>query len=150
MKTRIYVDLDDTIVDFAGPFNGSLNEFTVHKMYEPGFFLNLKPLPGALSGVRALIRLGHDVHILTQPVAESALSYTEKAAWVAQYLPELVTKVHMTQDKGIYSAPGHWLIDDNANKWEEKFEKNGGKFFLFAPGVGWNQVVQFFVSENGK
>jgi 5'(3')-deoxyribonucleotidase len=118
-------------------------------------FFDLKPLPGALSGVRALMRLGFDVHILTQPVAESAHSYSEKAQWVAVHFPELVNKVHMTQNKGLFV--GHYLIDDNTKKWKEKFEANGGKFVHFEYHTRpqdrskiWSEIVEFFKEEAKK
>jgi 5'(3')-deoxyribonucleotidase len=147
MKKIVYIDMDDTIADFGNDpvFNGEQpTEQSVSVMYEPGFFFGLKLIPGALSGVRALIRLGYDVHILTQPVAESAHSYSEKAQWIAIHFPELVSKIHMTQDKGRFL--GDFLIDDNAAKWKEKFEKNGGKFIWFnhRDPDQWSKIVNYF------
>lgn len=132
MSKIIYVDLDDTIANFSGHpvfAKTGVDEFTVNAMYEPGFFLSLRPVEGAVSGVRALMRLGYDVHILTQPLAESSHSYMEKVQWIGLHFPELINKVHMTQNKGLFR--GDYLIDDNAKKWKEKFEANGGKFIEF-------------------
>jgi 5'(3')-deoxyribonucleotidase len=132
MKKIVYVDMDDTIADFAGHphFMGEApNELSVSKMYEPGFFLSLGVIPGAHEGVRALIRMGFDVQILTQPVAESPHSYLEKAQWIGKHFPDLIFKIHMTQDKGQFT--GDFLVDDNEKKWKEKFEKSGGKFIWF-------------------
>lgn len=155
MKKIVYIDMDDTIADFLAFFNAlgiPCNEFEVRRMYEHGFFYNLKPMEGSLSGVRALIRLGYDVHILTQPVAESAHSYSEKAAWIARHFPELVGKVHMTQNKGLFI--GHYLVDDNEKKWKEKFEANGGKFVHFDchsdHRTVWENIVKFFEREISK
>lgn len=153
MLKRIYIDLDDTIADFKGSKALVGKPFTnvgVCPMYEHGFFLDLDPVEGALSGVRTLIRMGYDVHILTQPLAESAHSYSEKAKWVGLHFPELVAKVHMTQDKGLFV--GDYLIDDNANKWRQKFEANGGKFVHYGSPEfpNWEQVVKFFHEEFKK
>jgi 5'(3')-deoxyribonucleotidase len=155
MNKIIYVDMDDTIADFTGHpvFNGEkTNEFSVHAMYEPGFFLSLKPIEGALTGVRALIRLGYDVHILTQPLAESAHSYQEKVQWIGLHFPELIKKIHMTQDKGLFV--GGYLIDDNDVKWKAKFEANGGKFIHFKYSKYhrsiWCDIVEFFKAEAAK
>jgi 5'(3')-deoxyribonucleotidase len=150
-KKIIFIDMDDTIADFDGVFKEAgvpCNEFEVHKMYEPGFFFKLKPLPGALAGVRALMRLGYDIHILTQPVAESAHSYSEKVQWISLHFPDLVSKVHMTQNKGLFV--GDYLIDDNERKWKEKFEANGGKFihFVHSNRHMWDYIVQQF--KDGK
>lgn len=151
MGKRIYVDLDDTIADFKGSealIGKPFNNFGVHPMYEPGFFFNLKPIKGSLSGVRALIRLGYDVHILTQPLAESAHSYSEKVQWVGLHFPDLVNKIHMTQDKGLFI--GDYLIDDNAEKWKAKFEANGGTFIhIFgAEFFSWEYIVEYFQKKS--
>lgn len=145
MGKLIFIDMDDTIADFMGS-EAFRDGFVVEKMYEVGFFLNLKPIKNSLSSVRRLINAGHDVHILTQPVAESAISYIEKVQWISLYFPELVKKIHMTQDKGLFN--GDYLIDDNPKKWKDKFEANGGQFITFNVNHSshdWNAImVQFF------
>lgn len=124
----IQVDMDDTTADFGGDkvFGEVIDD---SKMYEPGFFRDLKPIDGALVAIRRLIKLGYDVQILTQPVANSPHSYSEKVQWIGMWLPELMNKINMTQDKGL--VVGDYLIDDNLKKWKTKFEKNGGKFIHF-------------------
>lgn len=155
MKQKIiYIDLDDTVADFikAATVNGV---FDYLRMYEPGFFFNLKPVDGALVAVRQLIALGYDVQILSQPVADSYFSYSDKIRWIGCYFPELLHKVNLTQDKGLFK--GDYLIDDNYVKWKEKFEANGGKFihFMYNPGTHtqrsnkecWENIVNFFRDE---
>lgn len=96
-------------------------------MYEPGFFEELKPMPGARTFVSKLLDAGFwDVHILTQPVALSPISYTEKATWVREHFPELITKITMTQNK--FLLRGDVLIDDS-----EKWKDFQGVFILFKP-----------------
>lgn len=152
MKKIIQIDMDDTSADFKGhpEFKGiTLDPVRVAAMYRPGFFAELAPVEGALSAIRALIRMGFDVQILTQPVAESAHSYSEKVQWIGMWLPELVNKINMTQDKGL--VKGHFLIDDNAEKWEVKFSENGGKFVHFKYSLDktvqkkeWARIVEYF------
>lgn len=155
MKQKIiHVDMDETIADFtkAATVNG---EFDHRRMYEPGFFFKLEPIDGALVAIRQLIGLGYDVQILSQPVADSYFSYSDKIRWIGCYFPELLHKVNLTQDKGLFK--GDYLIDDNSFKWKEKFEANGGKFvhFLYNPGTytqisnkeQWEQIVNFFKQE---
>ena len=150
MKT-IMLDMDDTIADFCGHsvFNGIYPPDVSH-MYEQGFFFSLTPVPGALVAVRALIRMGYDVQILSQPLAESPHSYSEKVQWIGIWFPELITKINFTQDKGLIKAD--YLIDDNKEKWKEKFEKNGGQFVHFdyvaaSPEAKWQEIVKFFTQE---
>lgn len=158
-KKLVYIDMDDTIADFTGS-DAFKNGFDVSLMYEPNFFLHLKPIDGALVGVRTIMRLGYDVQILSQPVAESPHSYSEKIMWMALWFPDLISKINLTQDKGLFK--GDYLVDDNAVKWQNKFEANGGRFVHFGYNNGdpnrqpnkvmWQLVVQFFKEElnNGK
>ncbi len=148
MGNIIYVDLDDTIANFLGSevFNDG---FDVAYMYEPGFFRSLKPIEGAQVAVRQLLRMGYDVQILSQPVAESAHSYSEKVEWIGIYFPDLINKINLTQDKGLFK--GDYLIDDNLPKWKNKFEANGGKFvhfqYLEDHRTNWEEIVEFFKKE---
>lgn len=150
MKKIVYLDMDSVIADFEGssffdPAQPVASQ--VHKMYTPGFFYGLKPVEGALSGVRAIMRLGYEVHILSRPVAESAHSYTEKAQWIGLYFPELINNVHFTQNKGLFK--GDYLIDDDADKWEDVF---GGKFIHFeyndSVRTDWSRPTNHFVWES--
>lgn len=128
----------------------------VYKMYEPGFFLQLKPVEGALASVRALMRMGYDVHILSRPIAESPQSYTEKAQWVGMWFPDLINKLNLTQNKEFFK--GDYLIDDDSELWQAKWEATGGKFVHFdycekddyskAPNfIVWANIVDFFRTE---
>ena len=65
-----------------------------------------------------------DVHILTKPVAESPICYTEKVNWIAKHIPVLLKKITMTQDKTMLK--GDILIDDS-DQWSD-FD---GEFILF-------------------
>lgn len=147
-KKIIHIDMDDTIADFLGAKQFE-DGFEVAKMYEPGFFLSLKPIDGALVAVRQLIRMGYDVQILSQPVGESAHSYLEKVQWIGLHFPELIMKINLTQDKGLFK--GDYLVDDNLPKWKEKFEANGGKFVHFEYSLKnremWESIVEFFKQE---
>lgn len=152
----VYIDMDNTIADFDGHpvFKGTgVNEFTVAAMFGPGFFLSLSPIEGAFVAVRAIVRLGYDVQILSKPVTSSAHSYSEKVEWIGRYFPDLVNKINLTQDKGLFV--GGYLIDDDAKQWKDKFEANGGQFIHFDyhskdHATKWVEIVEFFVSQRGK
>lgn len=153
MKLKpLYIDLDDTAADFQihSAFNGQKpNKLTLAAMYEPGFFLSLEPIKGSLKAIRQLIALGYDVQFLSQPVAESAHSYSEKVQWVGMHFPELIGKINLTQDKGNFV--GSYLIDDNPDKWKDKFEANGGKFihfnYMLDHEAEWEYIVWFLTKE---
>lgn len=151
MKKIIQLDMDDTIANFRGhpmlPKNPT--QADVYHMYEVGFFRSLQVIDGALIGVRKLIRMGYDVQICSQPLAESAHSYMEKVQWIALHFPDLIHKINLTQDKGLIK--GDYLIDDNPGKWKEKFEANGGKFIHFDyeknHAENWHQITEFLKKE---
>lgn len=154
MKRKIYIDMDDTLADFQNsPAFKGMSEIDDSLMYERGFFRDLPPVPGALVAIRKLIKRGFDVQILTQPVANSAHSYSEKVQWVGMWLPELLSKINMVQDKGIIR--GDFLVDDNLHKWMDKFEADGGGRFIHfdykrtRPDLNeaaWGKIVDFFMN----
>lgn len=131
----IFLDQDCVLADFirspAFPDNYD-GHYNPSEMYEKFFFENLPPVKGALSGVRELLKIkGVELHILTQPVKETHYSYSEKVAWIGKWFPELLGSVTLTQNKELMSGPGRILLDDNADKWKNKWEKHGGKFVHF-------------------
>lgn len=121
-KPILFLDLDNTLFDF----DAASTEKSPSEMYAPGFFRNLKPFNGAQAFVRALFRSQqYDIYILTKPVFDSPISYTEKVEAIALHFPYLLNKIILTQDKGL--VRGDILIDDSA-EWKEKFQ---GFFYHF-------------------
>jgi 5'(3')-deoxyribonucleotidase len=158
-KPILNVDMDDTMYDFFGATKCIYSKTILeYKMWDKDFFLNLKPLPGAQGAIFELLRMGFDVRVLSQPLAESPESYSDKVKSVSIHFPQLYNKIILTQDKGL--CLGDYLIDDNL-KWKEPFEKNGGKFIHFSygghtykdrweecpdPEQSWRQIVEYFRS----
>lgn len=139
----VYLDLDGVIVNFLGSERIPAAEKLQRnhpEIYKPGFFADLLPNPGALASVRALMLSGkYEVWIATRPLHKSSHCYTEKIQWIMRYLPELTSRVIMTQDKGLLR--GHYLIDDETH-WYGKFD---GTFILFNPEKPkqcWDQVLE--------
>lgn len=129
--------MDDVIADFYKAAWCSVDlKIKEERMWNPSFFLNLQPIPGAKYSLRELEYRGYDVWILTQPLAGHPECYHDKALWIQQHFPQLYNKLILTQDKGMLL--GEYLIDDNLGKWKEKFEKNGGTFIHFRYG-GYNR-----------
>lgn len=148
---KVFIDMDSVIADFvnAPALNGAKNRGygNYPEMYEVGFFEDLPVIPGALSTVREIIKLFgiENTYILTQPVKETHYSYSEKAAWIAKWFPELSNNLILTQHKGLEAAPGRVLIDDNAEKWKNKWEGGGGTFVWFNTAIDprreWSQIL---------
>lgn len=134
-KTILYVDMDGVTVDFCKSNMFTLNDrkhTAPPRMFEQFFFETLPPVEGAMWAIRELLQCEqYDIHILTQPVKETHYSYSEKAAWVSKWIPELANKIIMTQNKELLSAPGRILIDDMAERWRTKWEAGGGTYIHF-------------------
>jgi 5'(3')-deoxyribonucleotidase len=135
-KIKLFIDMDCVIADFCkSPMfkKGDRIKNSPPQMFEQFFFETLPPVDGALSAVRELLQTEkYDIHILTQPVKETHYSYSEKAAWVAKWFPELSGKLTLTQNKELLAGPDRILIDDSVEKWKSKWESNGGTFIHFA------------------
>lgn len=109
MPLRILVDMDGVLCDLVGKWFRAYNdeykdEVTLDRMHvwgphryaregkkiykylgSPGFFRDLEPLPGAIDGMRQLVRDGHDVVIVTA----AKRGQRDKLDWVYEHLPFL-------------------------------------------------------------
>jgi 5'(3')-deoxyribonucleotidase len=74
------------------------------------FFGSLKPIPGAIEGVKQLVRWGHDVVVATNHSDDFAIA-ADKILWVQRYLPELSGNMMLGARKDILQ--GDIIIDDN-------------------------------------
>ncbi len=82
----------------------------------PGFFRGLPAIPGAIKGVRSLMADGHEVYFLTS--APRLLSYTEKAQWLADHIPEFdLKRLIITYSKAM--VRGDILFDDGPHNIQE-------------------------------
>jgi len=79
---------------------------------EPGFFRNLKPIPGAIDAMLELIATVPEVFICTSPFPPTYnKSASEKYEWVERYLgPDMLKRLVITKDKTLVQAD--ILIDD--------------------------------------
>lgn len=148
---RIFLDMDGVIVDFDG-FAAAFPDREVKSMV--GAYQQMRPLPGALAGVRSLIGMGFDVWLATKPPTGVAHAYADKASWVFQYLPELKRKLILTHDKGLLGEPGDWLVDDRPHR--ANCESFKGALIPFGAehdhdvGRGWTELVSFFSAINQR
>lgn len=120
--------MDNVLTDFNGSVKIPSHEKHLYnhpEIFKPGFFEDLKPMRGALEFVNRMVKSNlYDIYILSQPVSNSPVSYSEKAFWIQRYLPELTDKIILTQDKTLID--GGILIDDNP-----KWAAFRGEFILF-------------------
>lgn len=78
---------------------------------EPGFFVNMDPVPGGIEGVNKLVQMGHDVRICSKPLEEHPQCTEEKLAWVLKHLGRWwADRAIIAKKKSEYAADV--LIDD--------------------------------------
>lgn len=114
-KNTYYVDMDDTLCDFAGQayIDVKLNPAIRYPQATYGFFTKLKPLPDAIESMHELVAMGHDVWILTRPSVLNPLCYTEKRVWVENHLGlDFCHRLILCPDKARVGSEGDILIDD--------------------------------------
>ncbi|KAK1163901.1 5'(3')-deoxyribonucleotidase, cytosolic type-like [Acipenser oxyrinchus oxyrinchus] len=82
-------------------------------VYEsPGFFLDLKPIPGAIEAMKEMSNLKNtEMFLCTSPILQYEHCVQEKFLWVEKHLgAEFVQRLILTRDKTIVHAD--LLIDD--------------------------------------
>ena len=152
---KVYVDLDDTLVDFTGYIlskdkDGMRSRESVYRILIDNaseVFRNLKLLPGT-DFYMSMLRHNHNWHVLTALPRISSLAeftddpegvykklYDNKMAWCVKHgIPkEKVHIVEWSKNKKHYCKPGDTLIDDNKENIED-WESKGGDGKLVKKG----------------
>jgi 5'-nucleotidase len=146
MKT-IYIDMDGVLCDFVSAYNRDKKEFPEQEYPQSqiGFFLNLKPIEGAIESFKELEK-HFNVWILTRPSVQNPLCYTEKALWVKNHLGiDVQRRTIMATDKSLLK--GDYLIDDDTKHGQTEFE---GEHIHFGktPFENWEKVVKYLKKIN--
>jgi len=143
----VYVDMDGVLADMFGEVarrEGASHWRKARKIkdridqvaQEPGFFLDLKPLPNAARLIRGVMKLAGEYSILSSPMMSNVEQSTrEKTEWLDHYLqnfqPQSVLFDH-NKEKFARQADGtpNILIDD----WDANIQlwvANGGIGILY-------------------
>lgn len=137
---KVFLDMDDVIVDFDGfKYEYGLSPTQIKEM--PGAYRSMKALPGAIQAVRDIIALGFDVFIATKPPTGVAHAYSEKAQWIFDNIPELSAKIIITNDKGLLGDREDFLFDDRPHKGNCGNFK--GTLIPFVGGYTWQDALRF-------
>ncbi len=136
---RILVDMDGVLADFEGGFLKRWREkypnkpyipledrrtfyakdqypFELHRFMEtirrePGFFLNMEPIPGAIAALQSMDEFGWDVFLCSSPLSAYEHCVLEKYKWIEKYFGRSwIKRLILTKDKTIINA--NFLIDD--------------------------------------
>lgn len=124
---RLFVDMDGTLAVF-NPVD------TLEKLYEKGYFFNLKPQMNVIDGIRYIIRNNPEIEvfILSAVLSDSIYAIPEKNAWLDKYLPEIdekhrlypkceENKKEFLEHKQGGIDPNDFLLDDyskNLHSWD--------------------------------
>jgi 5'(3')-deoxyribonucleotidase len=140
---KVYVDMDDTLCDFTGPFKRG--EVAIkYPQSKLGFFLDLEPLEGAIEGMKTL-QTKYKVYILTRPSIKNTHCYTEKADWIKKYLgEEMLERMILCPDKSL--VKGDFLIDDDHRHGQTEFEGEHIHFGKDENFMTWSQVVEYLMN----
>lgn len=146
---EIYIDMDDTIVDYKGRHN-EMTENCPEMLYPQanyGFFANLDPLDDA---VRVIKRMMNEpkfmVSFATAPSIKNPLSYTEKRVCIEKLFGLeacndliIIRRKNKLDDKWVY------LIDDKKDTHgQDKFVKGEHLHFGHGDYKNWKDIESFF------
>lgn len=135
MAFRILIDMDGALANFSAAVDERVvalggeiadgarrGRFDIEQQYpdyaeelraamkQPGFYAGLRPIDGAIDGVRELEDAGLDPWICTAPV-RSRYCAGEKLDWIVRHFDwEMAAKTIITKDKTVVA--GDVLIDD--------------------------------------
>lgn len=152
-QIRVYVDMDNVLVDFASgldkvdeakkqQYEGRLDEI-------PGLFAKMKPLEGAVEAMHSLKEDGRfDLYILSTAPWNNPSAWSDKLLWVQKYLADVFYKrVIITHNKQLQK--GDFLIDDRGKNGTSEFE---GEWIQFGSDEypGWDAVVAHLMSAADK
>jgi 5'-nucleotidase len=80
-------------------------------MQEPGFYRSLDPIPGAREALKAALKAGHDVRIVSSPFISNPTCASDKLDWIIRhYGKHWASRLVLTNDKTI--VHGDLLVDD--------------------------------------
>ncbi|WP_394551722.1 ADP-ribosylglycohydrolase family protein [Agromyces sp. MMS24-JH15] len=147
----VYIDLDNTLVDFPSAFDRVapelLEEYTDRRDEIPGIFALMDPMPGAIEAYRQLAAV-HDVYILSTAPWLNPSAWSDKLEWVQRHLgvekgtpayKRLILSHHKDLNRGDY------LVDDRPNNGADRFD---GTWLHFGPGNAfptWESVTGYLL-----
>ncbi len=145
MKT-VYVDMDGVLCDFFGASKKALTETPQQRFPQAqwGFFLKLSEIKDSIKSIN-ILKENYDVWILTRASHRNVNCYTEKAQWIWDHLGfDMLEKLIICSDKS--KLKGHYLIDDQNNAHQDKFE---GKWIQFGSDrfPNWEYVTKYMINQ---
>ena len=149
MKKRVFVDMDNVLVDFQSGLDQqseqTLQQYAGRLDEIPGLFGKMKPLVGAIDAVHQLNEY-YDLFILSTAPWNNPSAWSDKVKWVTEYLDDLFHKrMVITHRKDL--CQGDYLIDDRGKNGTSEFS---GEWIEFGSErfPGWQSVLDYLIPSN--
>jgi len=153
-KKILYIDMDGVLCDFDS--KAALTPKHVKDKYGdnlhrvPGFYRDLKPLPGAIDAYKKLCQ-HYDVYIASTPSWSNPSCWIDKRLWVQEYLgSDAYKKLILTSNKGLLKGCdddgfAYTLIDDNTWNGVLDFTGNHIHFGTDVNAMNWDDVLKLLL-----
>ena len=151
-KKILYIDLDNTLVDFPSGIarlsEEDRAEYEGHYDDAPGIFALMAPLPDALEAYRELAQ-HFDTYILSTAPWHNASAWHDKVLWVQEHLgltSESVAYKRLILSHHKNLNRGDFLIDDRSANGAGGFE---GEWLQFGPDAAfpsWASVTDYLIA----
>lgn len=157
-KPVLYIDMDNTLVDFRSAFPkvkpevfGKYDENSKDNI--PGIFALMEPEAGAIEAVHELAPL-FDIYVLSTAPWDNPTAWHDKVTWIRQHFGHerdsvLYKRLILSHHKHLNR--GEFLVDDRPHhNGADRFHENGGEVIHFgADGTHrtWPEVVDYLKSR---
>lgn len=144
-KIVICIDMDNVLADFDGGIGREEFEWNPPEMYRKEFFYKLKPVRGAKSAIKQLMKIPNvQLFIASIPVTRPGglKSATDKLRWLEKHFPYLLHHFCLVSDKMM--VKGDFLIDDHPTN--PRVRDFPGEIIFFDhknPCKSWTNVVKY-------
>lgn len=144
---RLYVDMDNVLVDFDGAVKQLSDE--TRKEYEgriedvPGLFDMMKPMSRAIEAID-ILKDHFDMYILSTAPWNNPTAWSDKVKWVQKYFGEVFYKrLIISHHKDL--CKGDYLIDDRVKNGAGEFE---GELIQFGSErfPNWESVLRYLIT----
>ena len=136
---RWHEQLDHDLNEVLGPARKTLPPETLTQIEwlirrQPGWYLNLEPIPLGIKIAEMLRDIGFTVMVATKATPKATNAWSEKAAWCLKYMP--YAKVTVSEDKTLMY--GKILVDDY-QKFADPWLTRRPRGYVILPDQPWNQ-----------